>query len=489
MNYLGQRSNIESKRLTAASMKSVGLLLWAIGFATHAVNAEKPNVLFVIIDDLRPLISCQGDPVAVTPSLDRLASEGMVFERAYAQYPICGPSRGSFMSGMRPDTTGLMANNTPFHNVLNDALTMNRYFMQQGYVVYGAGKVYHNSIGEDWSEPYYKSEWLDYVKPENKALADIFFSLKSKGLPPSIEAEDVDDDAYCDGMAARASEQWIARAAEAGKPFMMITGFRKPHLPWSAPKKYWDLYERSEMPIAANQHHPKGAPEMALKHYGELFGYSDIPNGQPLIDDLIRQSMHGYYACVSYADAQLGRLMDALKKAGVDENTIIVLCGDNGYHHGNNGVWTKGVCWETTHHVPLLLRVPGAKKGLRSDALVELLDIYPTLCEATGLKTPTHCEGRSLLPLLKVPERSWSEIASSQFRKGKVVARSIRTDRYRFTLWEKGKGNIQGIELYDYTSDPEGNINLAASADNKRLVEKMKQLHRSGWPTDYWEEK
>jgi len=192
-----------------------------------------------------------------------------------------------------------------------------------------AKQVYHNSIGEDWSEPYYKSEWLDYVKPENKALADIFF----------------------------------------------------------------------------------------------------------------------------------------------------------------NGVWTKGVCWETTNHVPLLLRVPGAKKGLRSDALVELLDIYPTLCEATGLKTPTHCEGRSLLPLLKVPERSWSAIASSQFRKGKVVARSIRTDRYRFTLWEKGKGNIEGIELYDYKSDPEGTINLAASPDNKRLLEKMKQLHRSGWPTDYWEEK
>jgi iduronate 2-sulfatase len=452
---------------------------------TFPAFAKKPNVLFVIVDDLRPLISCQGDPVAITPSLDRLAAEGMVFERAYAQYPICGPSRGSFMSGMRPDTTGLMGNNTPFHNVLNDELTLNRYFMQQGYAVFGAGKVYHNSVGEDWSEPYFKSEWLDHVKPENKLLADIFFTRESKGLPPSIEAEDVGDEAYCDGQAAAASEKWIAAAAKKNKPFMMITGFRKPHLPWCAPKKYWDLYERSAMPIAANRYYPKGAPEIALKSFGELFGYSDIPDGTELTDDLIRQSMHGYYACVSYADAQLGRLMDALKKAEVYENTIIVLCGDNGYHHGNNGVWTKGVCWETTNHVPLLLKVPGAKKGQRSSALVELLDIYPTLCGAAGLKTPEHCEGKSLLPLVEAPGRAWSEFACSQFRKGNVIARSIRTDRYRFTLWEKGWGHIEGVELYDYINDPEGNVNLAASPENDQLVKKFTRLHRKEWPNKY----
>jgi len=448
-----------------------------------AGTARKPNVLFVIIDDLRPLTGCYGDPTAVTPNLDALAAEGMVFERAYAQYPICGPSRGSFMSGLRPDTSGLMTNNTPFHHALPDALTLNRYFMQQGYAVFGAGKVYHNSVGEDWSEPYFKTEWLDHVKPKNKAIADVFFTKNSKGLPPSIEAEDVADDAYCDGQATAASEKWIADAAQAAKPFMMITGFRHPHLPWCAPKKYWDLYERSSMPIATNRYYPKGAPEIALKKYGELFGYADIPNNTPLTDELVRQCMHGYYACVSYADAQLGRLIDALKKAGVYDNTIIVLTGDNGYQHGNNGVWTKGVNWESTNHVPLLVKIPGLETGgQRSTALVELLDIYPTLCDTTGVPTPKHCEGRSLVPLLRNPDQPWSGIACSQFRKGKVIGRSIRTDRYRFTIWEKSN-DVVGVELYDHEKDPQGNVNLAASPENKKLVKKMTELHRSNWPS------
>jgi iduronate 2-sulfatase len=290
-----------------------------------------------------------------------------------------------------------------------------------------------------------------------------------------------------------AAEKWIMEAAGRKKPFMMITGFRKPHLPWCAPKKYWDLYERKKMPIAENRYYPKGAPEIALKKYGELFGYADIPAGTPLTDDLVRQCMHGYYACISYADAQLGRLIAALKTAGIYDNTIIVLCGDNGYQHGNNGVWTKGVCWESTSRVPLLMKVPGilsrrsggakadGKNGQRSQAVVELLDIYPTLCEAAHLPVPEHCEGQSLLPLLKDPDATWGHFACTQLRKGKVIGRSIRTDRYRFTLWEK-KGERVGTELYDQQEDPQGNVNLAAASKNKNLVRKMTKLHRDKWP-------
>ena len=218
-----------------------------------------------------------------------------------------------------------------------------------------------------------------------------------------------------------------------------------------------------------------------MKYYGELFGYSDIPDKTPLTDELVRQCMHGYYACVSYTDAQLGHLIAALKAGGVYENTVIVLCADNGYQHGNNGVWTKGVNWESTDRVPLLLRVPGVgKNGQRSRALVELLDIYPTLCEAAGIPIPKHCEGKSLLPLLENPNREWSEIAYSQLREGKVIGRSIRTERYRFTLWENPDG-VVGVELYDQEKDPQGNINLAASPENEKLVQQMTKLHREKW--------
>jgi iduronate 2-sulfatase len=467
-------------------MKSIFALFFLIALSavsTLSANA-KPNILFVIIDDLRPLLKCYGDPTAVTPNIDKLASDGIVFERAYVQYPICGPSRASFMSGMRPDTTGFMTNSKDFTKEFAGTPTINRYFKSQGYSVFGAGKIYHSTAGpkKDWSKPYFKTQWLDYVLPENRALAKVFFSKNSKGLPPSVEAADVDDDQYCDGKAAAKSEKWIAEAAKSGKPFLMMTGFRHPHLPWCAPKKYWDLYDRAKLPLATNEYFPKGAPKVALQKYGELYGYSDIPKA-PLTETLKRQSMHGYYASVSYSDAQLGRLMDALKKAKIYDNTVIVLVGDNGYQNGNNGVWCKAVNWESTNQVPLLVRIPGkGKSGQRSKALVELIDIYPTLCKAAGLKVPSQCEGKSLIPLVENPNLQWDKVACSQLRKGKAIGRSIRTDRYRFTIWKSNKATL-GLELYDYKNDPQGNINLAPSPENKQLVDKLMNIHRENWPS------
>lgn len=461
------------------------VLVGAVTVASSVMAADnRPNILFVIIDDLRPLIACYGDKTAVTPHLDKLAADGILFERAYAQYPICGPSRASFMSGMRPDTTNFMTNGKDFTSEFPDNQTINRYFIKQGYSVFGAGKIYHSTSGskQDWSKPYIKTEWLDYIEPNNKAKAKVFFTPQTQGLPPSIEAANVGDDAYCDGKAATASETFIANAAKSSKPFVMMTGFRHPHLPWCAPKKYWDLYDRAKLPIADNRYYPQGAPQVALKQFGELFGYSDIPEGKPLTMALIRQSMHGYYASVSYVDAQFGRLIAALKKAEVYDNTIILVIGDNGYQHGNNGVWTKGVCWESTNRIAMLMRVPGhGSKGVRTQALVELLDVYPTICDAVGVATPKQCEGKSLLPLLRNPNRKWSEVACSQFRKGAIIARSIRTDRYRFTLWQKGKQTID-VELYDQDKDPQGNINLAASPENNALVERLTKLHWEKWP-------
>ncbi len=468
--------------------RSFALLLPLLAWTAFSEAASPKNVVMIIVDDLMPRLGCYGDPIALTPHLDSLAAASTVFERAYCQYPICNPSRSSLMSGLRPDTTGIYGNNQPAHVALRDALVLNRYFKERGYHTVGIGKIYHASTGpqEAWSEPYFRTDWLDHVRPENRAKAAVFFNRKkSRGLPPSTEAEDVPDNAYCDGKAADRARRAIAAAAKRTKPLLLITGFRHPHLPWCAPKKYWDLYDRSSLPLASNPYFPKGAPEVALKReVGELGGYSDIPNKHPLPEALRRQSIHAYLACVSYVDAQIGRIVTALKEHGLYDDTILVVWSDHGYQLGEHNAWAKGVNWEISNRLPLLVRVPGkGKSGQRVKALVELLDVYPTLCEATGLPIPEHCEGKSLLPLLSNPGAPWSRAAFSQLKKGPVMGRSMRTDRYRFTIWKNERTQaIEGLELYDLIADPQGNRNLAYLPEHAQRVAQARALHRKEWP-------
>ncbi|MBK1791740.1 sulfatase [Persicirhabdus sediminis] len=463
---------------------TAGILLCS---AASIAAEEKKNVLMVVIDDLMPALGCYGDELAKTPHIDQLAQESTVFERAYCQYPICNASRTSLMSGLRPDSSGVYGNNQPAHNELTDTLVMNKYFMQQGFDVIGIGKIYHASEGpnDGWSKPYFKTKWLDHIRPENKKLAATFFNpKKSQGLPPSIELEDVADDAYCDGQAADAAVKEILARSGSDKPFFMALGFRHPHLPWCAPKKYWDMYDRDALPLADNNYYPKDAPQIALKKsVGELGGYSDIPEKHPLTEAQMRQSIHGYLACVSYVDAQLGKVVSALKEAGLYDNTVIVIWGDHGYQLGNHNTWAKGVNWESSNHAPLILRTAGQKKAVRVNGLVEFLDVYPSLCEASGIKTPAHCEGSSLVPLVKDPSLPARKFAFSQLKKGPVMGRSIRSDRYRFTIWEKDKNKeIVGIELYDLQEDPAGNQNLSTDPEYEKMVEQMTAEHRKVWP-------
>lgn len=454
------------------------------------MEATPNNVLFIIVDDLRPKLGCYGDDIAVTPAIDSLARDATLFERAYCQYPICNPSRSSFMSGMRPDTTGIFGNNQPAHKALSDALVLNRYLSEKGFATRGLGKIYHASDGPEmtWTLPYFSSEWLDYVRPDNKAIGDIYFTPKrEKGqqVPASWEAEDVPDNAYCDGKVAEETMETLEELVSQGKPFFLATGFRHPHLPWCAPKKYWDLYDREKLPIATNRYFPEGAPGVATKDFGELWGYEDIPDNVPLTDELERQSLHAYYACASYADAQVGKLVDKLKSLGVYEDTVIVLLGDHGYQMGDNGVWCKGVTWESTNRTALMVRIPGeGKAGQRINSLVELIDLYPTICDAINVPVPEHCEGKSLIPLIDDPSMDWSEMAFSQLQRGNVMGRSIRTDRYRFTIWEEDNGKIVGRELYDMEKDPEGNVNLAVREDMQALVSDFTRQHRKNWPNN-----
>lgn len=461
------------------------LLLTTLGLL---MEAAPKNVLFIIVDDLRPKLGCYGDEIAVTPAIDSLAKDATLFERAYCQYPICNPSRSSFMSGMRPDTTGIYGNNQPAHRELKDALVLNRYLSEEGFATRGLGKIYHSDDGPEltWSLPYFRSDWLDYVKPENKAIGDIFFTPKKpKGqqVPASWEAEDVPDNAYCDGMVADEAIETMEDLVEKNEPFFLAVGFRHPHLPWCAPKKYWDMYDRDELPIADNRHFPKDAPSVATKQFGELWGYADIPDGVPLTKELEKQSIHAYYACASYVDSQVGKLIDTLKDLDAYEDTVIVLLGDHGYQMGDNGVWCKGVTWESTNRTALMVRVPGeGQPGQRINSLVELVDLYPTICDAINVPVPEHCEGKSLIPLIDDPSSKWSRMAFSQLQRGNVMGRSIRTNRYRFTIWEENNGKIVGRELYDMKKDPEGNVNLAVRKDMQELVKNFTLKHRKNWP-------
>jgi len=477
-----QKGSYTNRLLSAATLAASGV------FANATAHAAQQNVLMIIIDDLLPRLGCYGDDTVIAPNIDKLAEESTLFERAYCQYPICNASRASLLSGMRPDTTRIYGNNQPVHEELADVQVLNRYFKDQGFFTVGIGKVYHASTGpaDGWSKPYFKTKWLDYVAPENRAIADVFFDRKkSRGLPPSIEAEDVPDNAYCDGKAAEEALKDIAYAAELDQPFFIIAGFRHPHLPWCAPKKYWDLYDRDALTLADNPYFPIGAPDIAIKKdVGELGGYEDIPRKHPLSEAEQRQSLHGYLACVSYADAQVGKLIAALKKHGLYDDTIIVLWGDHGYQLGDHKTWAKGVNWESSDRAPLLIRAPKLDAAhQRVHALVEFVDVYPTLCELVGLPVPAHCDGRSLLPFLKDPNHPSNLPAFSQLKKGKVMGRSMRTDRYRFTIWEVDQTRaIKGLELYDLQEDPEGNRNLAYLPEYAERVKQFQQMHRKRWP-------
>ena len=468
------------------------LLPAGIAHAASAPGKKPKNVVFIIVDDLRPNLGCYGDPVAISPRIDAFAKQGTLFTRAYDQYPVCGPSRASFLSGMRPDSTGVYGNNISPTKALAKTMVLNRYFTKLGFEVAGFGKVYHDGDGPKeaaWTRPFVQSKWLDYLRPENKAVGDLWFSpqhRKGERIPSSWEAEDVPDDAYCDGMVAREAVRTLKEFSGQKKPFMMIVGFRHPHLPWNAPKKYWDLYDRSRLPTAPNPDFPKDAPEVALNRFGELWSYANTPEGQPLSEDLARRSVHGYYACLSYADAQVGKVLDAVKELNLDDDTVVVLVSDNGYHLGDNGNWCKEVNWEATNRIILLLRAPGnGKPGQVVNRLVELVDVYPTICAASGVPIPAHCEGKSLLPLLDDPKAPWGDLVFNQFKRGNVMGRSLRTDRYRFTLWEGANGQVAGCELYDLQEDPRGNVNLAGHPEGKAKVAELTALLNEKWPKSH----
>ncbi len=447
--------------------------------ANSAASGKKPNVLFIAVDDLRPQLSCYGHKHTISPNLDRLATEGTLFERCYCQVPVCGASRASLLSGVRPTRQRYLSYSTKVDTDLPGVLTLPMHFRNNGYHTLSNGKIYHhlNDNAKGWSEKPWRpslrpgGSWRNYLLEENKKKD----TKTQRG--PAYENADVPDSAYYDGRMTEKTIDDMRRLSKGDQPFFLAAGFMKPHLPFNAPKRYWDKYKRDEIDLADNPFRPKGAPDAAFHNWGELRAYSGIPPKGPLPDELARTLIHGYYACVSYTDALVGRLLDELGRLGLRENTIVILWGDHGWNLGEHGLWCKHCNFETSLHSPLFVSAPGFQKGTRTRALSEFVDIYPSLCELCDLPRPGHLQGTSFVPLMKEPERAWKKAAFSRYFNGD----SIRTDRFRYTEWKRKNGDTYAQMLYDHQTDPAENINIVELPENQPLVERFSKMLAQGW--------
>ena len=448
-------------------------------------TTNRPNVLFFAVDDLRPELGCYGVKAIKSPNIDRIAKRGMTFDRAYCQQAVCSPSRTSLLTGSRPDTTKVWDLVTHFRDAIPNVVTLPQHFRQNGYFVQGMGKIFHPGYDDErsWSVPWQTPKAPAYAMKSAPPVTDGGKPRQKDG--PAFESAEVADNFYKDGMVADMAVSTLRGLKGKSTPFVLAVGFAKPHLPFVSPRKYWDLYDPAQIKLASNPFRPKDAPDYALTTSGELRNYVGMPASGPIPDHLARTLKHGYYAAVSYMDAQIGKVLDELDRQGLRQNTIIVLWGDHGWKLGEHGEWCKHSNVENDTNAPLLLSMPGMKNaGKHSRALVEFVDIYPTLSELAGLPLPAHLEGTSFKALLEDPERPWKRAAFSQYPRDKqLMGYSMRTDRYRFTVWvgRDDHSRVDAIELYDHRTDPRENINIAQSPAGKELVDRLMEQWRRGW--------
>jgi len=482
----------------------------------------RPNVLMIPVDDLKPLLHCYGVEGILTPNIDRLATRGTVFLNNACQQAVCGPTRASLMTGLYPDSTGVWDLATRMRDVNPDVLAMPQYFIRHGYETTGVGKTYDyrcvdkKADAPSWSIPY-ASQKLQfstevphpvrgYHHPETKAAARKGSqAIKGKSFrsgsarnramadaagpmaAPATECMAVPDDAYTDGALAKAGCVLLEELARGGKPFFLSVGFLKPHLPFVAPKKYWDMYDRSKITPHRFQEHAANGPEIAYHTSGELRSYSDMPRTGDLTTEQQTELIHGYRACVSYMDAQVGRLLDKLDELGIASKTIVCLWGDHGWHLGDHAMWCKHSNFEQAVRAPLIIAAPGKAGGQKTDAPTGFVDVFPTLCELMALPIPEQLEGKSLVPLLTDPTASVRDAILSQYPRGidgkPVMGYTLRDRRYRYVKWlqmdfRKGErsGLLVGHELYDYQTDPHETVSQAENVDYADVVARFEAV-------------
>ena len=502
------------------------VILILIAGCQNQEDNKKYNVLFISIDDLRASLGVYDDDIVVSPNIDNIAKEGFTFREVFSQSAVCAPSRASLMTGVRPDSTRVWHLGDKFREINPDAVTLPQYFSLFGYHTVNIGKIFHNYMPDSisWDEPdlrparYLKEDWLGrdgetfYISPEvnesQKIKRDSLLKLKpiryadGWNTGPAWEAADVHDTMYYDGAQNELVKKTLTKLSESDTPFFMGLGYFRPHLPFAVPKKYWDLYDKDEMPLSANPEIPKNAPIQTMNSMYELRhydGFGHIPHpteSYALSADTVRTLRQGYYASVSYIDALIGDLVSHLKKIDLYDNTIIVIWGDHGFKLGDHNSWGKMTNYNIDLKVPLIFRYPNQPNtGKQTQAITELVDIFPTVCEVAGIEVPTYMQGGSLVPLMQNPSRDWKKAAFSQFhRRPKVSADgkrymgySMNTKEHHYIEWYSWdhttgtKSEFINSELYDRINDPYEKVNIANDDDQSIVVKDLSSQLERGW--------
>jgi len=493
-------------------MKKTIILIVALLSMNFLVVAQqkKMNVLFISSDDMSNDLSTFGNPAVYTPNFDRLANIGVVFNKAYNQAPLCAPSRASLMTGYLPDKTGVYDLHPTFRDALPDAVTLAQMFKNNGYFTCRIGKIFHQGVPSQIGQagPDDPASWTIAYNPIGKDKTDEHKLVADDPMLGTYLAMDCTDDELTDAISANVALSILRQrsgnthaSAYGGyrqgrvnpQPFFMAVGFYRPHIPYMAPKKYFDLYPLDKIKLPEN-------PENDWENKPHAAAWT-LPLNNGATEEQQRKAIQAYYACISFVDAQVGKLLDGLEEFGLLENTIIVFWSDHGYHLGEHGQWQKQTLFEKSAKQPLIISVPGLPKGTSTDAIVQMVDIYPTLAEIAGYDAPDDLDGHSLVPLLKDPDADWNYPAftlqartlNPRPREGgskysfnpnlgstnpTIFGRSVRVKRYRYTEWDDGR---LGSELYDYKTDPNEFNNLANHPDYKDIVEKLSGILHSNF--------
>ena len=430
-------------------------------------TAPRENVLFIAIDDLKPTLGCYGDKLAITPSIDRIAKRGTVFLNAQCQWPVCGPTRASLMTSLRPEAVGVMDLKTSMRALKSDVLTLPQHFKNSGYATTGVGKIYDPRCVDDRATLDAPSWSISFSKPSYKGM-------KYDGVKRFALSVDVRDDELTDGQIGLRGVSLLRELQELDQPFFLAVGFKKPHLPLVAPKKYWDMYQRDRFSLASHRGGIGNASGFSIHDSKEFRGYEGIPSAGEISKELQLEAIHGYYACASFIDAQIGLLVDELQKLGLKESTTIVLWGDHGFHLGDHGMWGKHSTLEQAARVPLIVCPAKGHAIPESSSPVEFIDLFPTLCDATGIPIPEGLSGRSLMPIVSGEAKKVRDGAITVFKSHGSIVYSYRTERYRYTEWIS-KANTVAAELFDYEKDP---LETTNQIDNPEYSKLCKQLAR-----------